>query len=55
MNKRQLQRVLRRALNESVGLDARMEEFIIQQYEHSMRTQGTGFEIEIPNEPHRKR
>ena len=52
MNKRRLRSIIRRVLSESVGLDARMEEFVIQQYEHSTRTMGTGFEIEIPNEPH---
>ena len=52
MNKRRLQSIVRRVLSESVGLDARMEEFVIQQYEHSTRTMGTGFEIEIPNEAH---
>lgn len=56
LTKRKLKRIIReeyrRVLNESTGLDSRMEEFIIQQFEHSTRTMGTGFEIEIPNEPH---
>ena len=52
MNKRRLRKIVRRVIAESVGVDARMEEFIIQQYEHSTRTMGSGFEIEIPNDPH---
>ena len=52
MNRRKLQRILRRAINESIGLNNELEEFIVQQYEHSTRTMGTGFEIEMPNEAH---